>query len=138
MQPTDRLSTENDLPGMSGYFLRPPLRSFYFVGNSVLVVIDLSGFVLLLWRGWDRLSLGAVLWLGMAVGCLLALWFGALRQHWDIHLLFISRRIEKVERGSPLEILLSAAAKMAYSWLFFAFFMVGAFLLACGPALHSR
>jgi hypothetical protein len=69
---------------------------------------------------------------------LVGTWRLGFRTYEQIHILFETRQIEKVEKGSALDKLLGATTSMILSGLFSTFILAGFCLAALAKVLLSR
>jgi hypothetical protein len=58
----------------SVFFVRGPLRSYYFIAGTIIMGIDLAMVGFLLVRSWNQMPAMAILEIGFAVGAMLVLW----------------------------------------------------------------
>jgi hypothetical protein len=120
------------------FFAKPPFRSYFFVGDTLLLLVALSilGFVLV--KYWTLLPAISVYWLGLAGFCMVAVWVVALRCYRRIHELFQSGAVSSVPDGSPLGVAMSSAAGMIQWGLFFAYFITAGVLMQLANVLAAR
>jgi hypothetical protein len=78
------------------------------------------------------------LFIAFAICDLFAIWGLGLRLYEEIHLLFETRQIAELEKGSPLDRILRANTNMLTGGLLATFMMLGFCLAAIGEVLFSR
>jgi hypothetical protein len=132
------LQTSDEFPFQPSFFAKPPFRSYFFVGDSVLFVVSLSilGFVIV--GHWSRLTTISVFWLGLVGFSMVAIWFLALRCYRRIHEVFRDSEASSVGDGSALGIAMSSAAGMIHWGLFFAYMMTAGVLMQLDRVLSGR
>jgi hypothetical protein len=128
----------NEFPFQPSFFENPPFRSYFFVGDTLLLVASLSilGFVIV--SDWARLPAVSVFWLGLVGFCMVALWTMALRCYRRIHEVFQSDKGSSVSEGSSLGVAMSSAAGMIHWGLFFAYMMTAGVLMQLSRVLSAR
>src|SRR6185437_8557540 len=94
----------------ASFFANPPFRSYFFVGDTVLLITSLSILSFVMVRYWWRLPAISIFWLGLAGFCMIAVWVSALRCYSRIHEMFRSGLANSVGDGSPLGVAVSSAA----------------------------
>lgn len=120
------------------FFARPPFRSYFFAGDTLLLIADLSilGYVIV--RYWPRLPSTSVFWLGLVGFSMLGLWTLALQCYRRIHDASRDAELYSVSGTSLLGIALSSAASMIHWGLFFALFMTAGVLMQLDRVLSGR
>jgi hypothetical protein len=132
------LEDSKEFPFQPSFFSNPPFRSYFFVGDTALLIMTLSilGFVIV--RYWPRLPTITVIWLGLVGFSMVPLWVLALRCYRRIHEAFRNSAESSVSGDSLLGIAMSSAAGMIYWGLFFAYFITAAVLMQLDRALSGR
>jgi len=120
------------------FYVRSPFRNPFFIVATSTLSIDLLLCALLLAGGWRHLTLLTVSVIAFAIIYLVAMWRLGLRVHEEIHLLFETGQIVKLEKGSPLDRVLRANTNMLIGGLFTTSIMLGFCLAAIGQVLFSR
>jgi len=130
--------TSDEFPFQPSFFANPPLRSYFFVGDTVLLIATMSilGFVIMSY--WPCLSAISVFWLGLVGFSMVALWVQALRCYRRIHEAFRDGAENLVSDGSLLGVAMSSAAGMIHWGLFFAYFMTSGVLIQLDRVLSGR
>lgn len=140
MYETDQSQTRDEFPFQfrASFFANPPFRSYFFVGDTVLLIGALSilGFVIV--RYWLRLPAISIFWLGLVGSCMIAVWVAALRCYSRIHEMLRSGSANSVGDGSPLGVAISSAAGMIHWGLFFAYMMTAGVLMQLDRVLSSH
>lgn len=132
------LSSSDEFPFKPSFFSSPPFRSYFFVCDTLLLIVTLSllGFVIV--NYWLLLSTISVFWLGLVGFCMVAVWAFALRCYRRIHEVYRSGEDNSLGDGSPLGVAMSSAAGMIQWGLFFAYLMTAGLLMQLAKALGSR
>jgi len=132
------LSTSDEFPFKPSFFSNPPFRSYFFVCDTLLLIVTLSllGFVLV--NYWSLLSTISVFWLGLVGVCMVAVWVLALRCYRRIHEVYRIGEDNSVGDSSRLGIAMSSAAGMIQWGLFFAYFMTAGILMQLASCLGGR
>jgi hypothetical protein len=130
--------TSDEVPFQPSSFAKPPFRSYFFVGDTLLLLVTLLilGFVLI--KYWPLLPSISLYWLGLVGFCMAAVWVLALRCYLRIHELFQSGAASSVPDSSPLGVAMSSAAGMIHWGLFFAYLMTGGVLMQLAKVLSAR
>ena len=137
---TSDLGTSNEFPFQfpPSFFAKPPFRSYFFVGDTLLLIATLSILGFLIFRYWPRLPTISIYWLGLVGFCMVALWVGALRCYRRIHELYQDGAVSSARDGSLLGVAMSSAAGMINLGLFFAYFMTAGLLMQLDRVLSGR
>src|SRR6185437_3480422 len=135
---TDQSPTRDEFPFQASFFANPPFRSYFFVGDTVLLIGALSilGYVVV--RYWQRLPAVSLFWLVLTGFGMIAVWTLALRCYRRIHETFRSGSAHSVSDGSPLGVAMSSAAGMIHWGLFFAYMMMAGVLMQLDRVLSSH
>lgn len=130
--------TSDEFPFQPSFFANPPFRSYFFVGDTLLLAICLSilGFVVV--RYWERLPTISVYWLGLVGFGMVALWVLALRCYRRVHEAFRREADESVSASSLPGVAMSSAAGMIHWGLFFAYMMTAGVLMQLATALSGH
>jgi hypothetical protein len=130
--------TSDEFPFRPSFFANPPFRSYFFVGDTVLLIATLSilGFVIV--RYWSRLPAISLYWLGLVGFCMVAVWVLALRCYSRIYELLRSGTTDPVSEGSLLAVAMSSAAGMIHWGLFFAYMIAIGTLMQIDRVLSGR
>ncbi len=129
------LRTSDEFPFQPTFFARPPFRSYFFVGDTLLLIATLSilGFVIVGY--WSRLTTVSVFRLGLVGFSMVAIWVLALRCYRRIHEVYRDGEASSVSDGSPLGIAMSSAAGMIHWGLFFSYMMTTGVLMQLATVL---
>jgi hypothetical protein len=140
MEPVGRYITDQSEPRnfASDFFVRSPLRSYYFIMGTILMGLDLAMVGLGLSRYWSRMHTTAIFQLGLAVVSLLLLWGRAYVTCQRLHEVYSQAKSDPSFAGSPLDTSLRNAAAITGASLYFSFFIAAWLLLALFSALHGR
>ena len=138
MRLSDWFVLTSDRAGNPQFFARSAFRSYYFVANTVTLVLAIFLTVGILVRYWGRLPEFTGMWLGIAIAGMLMLWARALRDHRKIRELYAKGEIGQVSPGSPLDVALHVAATMTHLGLTYTFLLVAALVVQVARALHGR
>jgi hypothetical protein len=129
------LGPRGEVAGGSRFFERSPFRSYFFVIDTLLLVMSFASGLLVYQRHHERLSPVAVSTVCIALGGMCLLWQAALRSHRRINQLYRSGAIREVSPGSPLEATIRTAAGMLHLGLCYTFVLTGILLLQIGRLL---
>ena len=138
MRLSDWFVLTTDRPGNAQFFARSPFRSYYFVANTVTLVLAIFLCVGVLVRYWGRFPEFTATWVGAAIAAMLLLWGRALRDHRKIRELYTRGQIGQVSPGSPLDVALRVAASMTHLGLTYTILLVSALVVQLARALHGR
>ena len=138
MRLADWFTLTTDRLGDPQFFAKSPFRSYYFVANTVTLVLAIFLCVGVLVRYWGRLPEFTGMWLGIAIGGTLMLWARALRDHGKVREFFTKGQIGQVSPGSPLDVALHVAATMTHLGLMYTFLFVAVLVVQVARALHGR
>lgn len=131
MQLSERPMIARDRPSSVEFFLRSPFRHPLFVANTVMFACAAVSCILIMVLarplGLMALSMFVVLLF------LILLWVLVLRIHSEIYSALAGRQVERLEKGSPLEIALRGMSNIINMGLMFVFFAV----LTCLSALSE-
>lgn len=128
----------DEFPFQSSFFAKPWFRSYFFVGDTLLLAMCLSMLVFVIVRYWTRLPATAVLWFGLVSFAMVALWVLALRCYRRISRAFQGDVVEPIAVDSLLELAMSTAAGMIHWGLFFAYMMTAGVLMQLERVLASH
>jgi hypothetical protein len=131
---TSGQGTSNEFPFQfqPSFFAKPPFRSYFFVGDTLLLIVTLSILSFVIVSYWPRLHAISVYWLGLVGLCMVAVWVEAFRCYRRIHELYQDDAASSVSDGSALGIAMSSAAGMVHWGLFFAYLMTAGVLMQLG------
>jgi hypothetical protein len=132
------LGSSNEVPFQPSFFAKPPFRSYFFIGQTLLLAMALSILGLVLASYWPRLSAINIYWLGLVGFCMVTVWILALRCYRRIHELFEGGAVGSVSDDSPLGVAMSSAAGMIFWGLFFGYMMTIGVLMQLANVLSSH
>jgi hypothetical protein len=135
---TSDVGASDEFPFQPSFFAKSPFRSYFFVGDTLLLIVTLSilGFVIVSY--WPRLPAISVYWLGLVGFSMVAVWVLALRCYLRIHDVYRGGAASSVSDGSLLGVAMSSAAGMIQWGLFFAYLMTGGVLMQLDRVLSGR
>jgi hypothetical protein len=135
---TDLLQTSIEVRLKPSFFAKPPFRSYFFVGDTLLLILSLVilGFVIV--EYWSRLTAVSIFGLGMVGFSMIAIWSLALRCYSGIHRAFQEGECALVKDDSLAGIAISSAAGMIYWGLFFAYMMTSGTLMQLARVLSNH
>lgn len=138
LRATSSLGTSDEFPFQPSFFSKSPFRSFFFVGDTLLLILTLAilGFVVV--GHWPRLPAISVYWLCLVGFSMIAIWVLALRCYLRMHEVYRGGTENSIRDGSLLGVIMSSAASMIQWGLFFAFLMTGGVLMQLDRALSGR
>ena len=122
----------------SVFFVRGPLRSYYFIAGTITMGIDLAMVGFLLVRYWNQMPAMAILEIGFAVGAMLVLWNRAYVSFQRLHEVYSQAKSSPSFARSPLDTTLRNAAAITGACLSFSFFIAAWLLLAFVSTLRGR
>ena len=134
----NQLRPTDEFPYQPSFFVNPPVRSYFFVGDTLLLIATLAilGFVIVSY--WQRLPAVSLFWLVLVGFGMIALWALALRCYRRVHEFFRNDASNSVSDGSFLGVALSSAAGMIHWGLFFAYMMTAGVLMQLDRVLSGR
>jgi len=124
--------------GASGFYLQSPFRWGYFRWTTFALSMCLVELGFIGAKYWKELDLFVALSLVLAAGSTLSFWFLALGIHRRVHSLLNTEQVEKLELGSNLDRVLSAAAIVTNQGLLFVSLATMGYLAALGEVLRTR
>jgi hypothetical protein len=138
MQPAESFMIGRNVQGESGFYLRSPFRSLYFLIGTISAPLSVILIGLIAMKYWRRLDLVIALLLGLAIVSTFSLWILALRTHQTVHFMLSTGQIERLELGSDLDKILSLAAVITKSGLLYVSLIVMSYLAALAAVVRSR
>ena len=132
------LSTSDEFPFKPSFFSSPPFRSYFFVCDTLLLVVTLSILGVVIVSDWSRLSTISIYWLGLVGFSMVAIWVFALRCYRRIHDVYRSGEDNPFDDGSLVVVAMSSAAGMIHWGLFFAYMMTAGTLMQLARVLANR
>ena len=132
------INQSDEFPFQPSFFANRPFRSYFFVGDTLLLILTLAilGYVIV--HYWERLPAVSLFWLVLIGFGMIAIWTLALRCYRRIHESFRSDASDSVDNRSLLGVALSSAAGMIHWGLFFAYMMTGGLLMQLDRVLSGR
>jgi hypothetical protein len=138
MQPEEWfLITRNQL-GWSEFFFRSPFRSSYFLGATISLAIQLVMVVVTIVAYWQHLEFLNTAFLFGAVFVTVCYWLLALSAHRELSFLLAFPESEKLELGSKLHKVLSAAAFLTNQGLLYVSMITLGYLVALFVCLRAH
>ncbi len=128
----------DEFPFQPSFFAKAWFRSYFLVGDTLLLAICLSilGFVVI--HYWKRLPTISVYWLALVGFGMIALWALALRCYRRVHEAFRREADESMSANSLQGVAMSSAAGMIHWGLFFAYMMTAGVLMQLATALSGH
>ena len=130
--------SSNGIPFPPSFFAKSPFRSYFIIGDTLLLLVSLSILSFVLVRYWSVLPAISIYWLGLVGFCMLAIWALALRCYRRVHELFQSGAVSSVPRSSPLGVAMSSAAGMIHWGLLLGYAMAVGVLMQVANILSHR
>jgi hypothetical protein len=137
MQPAEWFLISRNRLGMSEFFLRSPFRSLYFLGATITLSVGFIFIGIVVVKYLQRLDFFVAMGLFLAVGATLFLWRLALEIHRGIRfVLTMDQQSPRIELGSELHKILSAAAFMINLGLFYVSLITIGYLVVLSEVLR--
>ena len=138
MQLSNRLPLMKDYASSAEFYVQSPFHNSRFLLVTCCFVLDLCLCAFVLVGCWRHANLQVALLMAFVTIYLVAAWRLGFRTHEEIHMLFETGQIEKLEKGSPLDKTLGATTGVLLGLLFATFVLVALSLAALGQVLLSR
>jgi hypothetical protein len=138
MQLSDRLPLMKDYPSSAEFYVQSPFHNSRFLLVACCFVLDLCLCAFVLVGCWRHSNLQVASFMAFVIIFLVAAWRLGFRTHEQIHMLFETGQIGKLEKGSALDKTLSATTGVLLGLLFATFVLAGSSLAALGQVLLSR
>ena len=138
MEPSNQPTSMTNQASSAEFYVRSAFHNSHFTLITCVFALDLVFCAVVLFESWRRSNLQVAIFMGFVIVFLVGTWRLGFRTYEQIHILFETRQIEKVEKGSALDKLLGATTSMILSGLFSTFILAGFCLAALAEVLLSR
>jgi hypothetical protein len=120
----------------SDYFASPPFRSYFFLGDSVILLVVTGMAIFVLATHGNQIPPSTMFCLGSSMVFMFVFWSLAFRNYKLIHKLRSQGQIGQVLSGSPVDLTLRAAATMMRIGMFGMFMLFGLLIIGINAILR--
>jgi hypothetical protein len=138
MHRQDVISLMKDRAPSAEFYVQSPFRYRPFIYITIMFAFDLLVCAFIVIWGWRRLGFSTGSYMAFIVVFLVGLWRLGFRVHEQIYIQFVAGRIEKLERGSPIDKVLLATTEMVLGGLSGIGLLTAFCLVALGERIFSH